>query len=189
MSMGTIEWAGSNLSGYQTFAESETDYGALFQWGYDNALSYQTSIIDGWHTTAYSGADWNGGRGPCPSGWRLPTLAELNNLINLPADNTTAGAGTPDGTWTSYSWTTGTSNGLMVTPKAGDTDKTLRLPNAGFRNPDGTASEQGFGGWYWSSMSDGTFAYRVAFYDSFPSGRVSASSKLNGLSVRCVRTV
>jgi uncharacterized protein (TIGR02145 family) len=188
MSSGTIEWAPFNLNGYQTFAEKPTDYGALFQWGYDNTLTYQSNTTDGWHTTSYSGSVWNGGQGPCPSGWRLPTLAECNNLINLPANNTN-GAGTTSGTWTTYSYTTGASGGFVITPKAGDTTKTLLLPNAGERKPDGTTQNQDAGGYFWSSTPSGTFAYRLAFHSNSPSGDILTEPKLRAYSVRCVRTV
>jgi uncharacterized protein (TIGR02145 family) len=188
MESGTIEWSCSNLSDYQTFAESETDYGCLFQWGYDNALSYQSSTTDGWHTTPASD-DWYGVQGPCPSGWRLPTLGEINNLINLPADNT-IGTGTPSGTWTTYSWSEGAGNGALFTPKAGDTGKTLRIPNAGVRGPDGTAAGQGTTAEFWSSTAyDGTLAFRMAFASWIPAGHVYAEGKLYGYPVRCVRTV
>jgi uncharacterized protein (TIGR02145 family) len=190
MSTGTIEWAATNLSGYQTFAPNATDYGALFQWGYDNALTYQTSTTDGWHTTAYAGTDWNGGQGPCPAGWRLPTLAEINNLLNLAATNTvTPSPGTASGTWTITSWTTGASGGATIKPKAGDTTKTLRLPNAGYRQATGTATGQDTYAEYWSSTPNGTDAYRLSFNPSYLAGQMSALSKLYAWPVRCVRTV
>jgi uncharacterized protein (TIGR02145 family) len=170
MSTGTIAWAASNLSGYQTFAPNATDYGALFQWGYDTAQPTSGAPIN-WQTTAYSGADWNGGRGPCPTGWRMPTQAECQDLIST--------------TYTTVSSTSGASGGSVITPKAGDTTKTLRLPNAGVRYTDGTAAAQGATAEYWTSSSiDGTNAHHLHNISS-----VQADPKLYAWPVRCVRTV
>jgi uncharacterized protein (TIGR02145 family) len=188
MSTGTIEWAKTNLSGYQTFAPNETDSGCLFQWGYDNAIP-TTGTATGWHSTEYAGDEWHGGQGPCPSGWRLPTRGELNNLINMTAN--TSGAGTTSGTWTTTSWTTGASGGATITPKSGDTTKTLFFPAAGFRRGStGVADAQDTEGHYWSyTPHDVTTAYRLGFYGGASAGNVSAASKLYGFSVRCVRPV
>jgi uncharacterized protein (TIGR02145 family) len=191
MSTGTIEWAPFNLSGYQTFAENPSDYGALFQWGYDTAqpAADSSNPVTNWQTTESPNATWHDGQGPCPAGWRLPTLAEANNLMNLAATNTsTGGLGIPSGTWTIITYTTGASGGAVITPKAGDTSKTLFFSNTGYRNSSGPMYQGGESYIWTSTPVDGTSSmYRFTFSSS--SGFMYYNSKLLGFSVRCVRTV
>ncbi len=93
---------------------------------------------------------WPESEDPCPSGWRVPTRAELNELINKNATDTSGDGNNgssslgPSGYQnTTVSWENGTGSGLglKVTTKAvsGVTaDQVLYLPNAGSRNTSGS---------------------------------------------------
>ena len=117
---------------------------------------------------------------PCPAGWRVPTNAEWESIINT-------------NTWT-YS-STGTP-GYKISPDGGKT-YTLFLPAASFRS-NGNNAIPGYiydampGGYYWSSDVNGSHASELWF--SYVSGPYGTSSNLNtsyadrgqGMCVRCV---
>ena len=95
---------------------------------------------------------------PCPSGFRIPTNAELNQER--------------------ASWTANTSVGAINSP--------LKLPLPGYRNSsNGTLSNVGSSGYYWSSTVSSTYARNLNINSSnaymFNSGRAF------GFSVRCIK--
>jgi hypothetical protein len=107
----------------------------------------------------------------------MPTRAEIIDLKS--------------GTYTTVLWTSGVGAGVTITPKAGDTDKQLLLPNTGYRlSSTGTAMYKGVAAYFWTSTADdGTKAYSLGFWSDYPAGGVSPENKLVAYSVRCVRTV
>ena len=145
-----LKWATCNVG-----ATSPEDYGNYYAWGetttkalYDqsNSVTYWQQISDFSGNATYDAARANWG-GP----WRMPTKAEIEELIN-------------NCTWT---WTTQIGvNGYRVT---GPNGKSIFLPAAGFcdgssRNSVGTL------GYYWSSTPDGSatyYAYGLIFYSGY----------------------
>ncbi|MEA3447814.1 MAG: FISUMP domain-containing protein, partial [Bacteroidota bacterium] len=104
---------------------------------------------------------WDGAsstNNPCPSGYRLPTEAELNTERTSWGSNNSAGAyGSP-----------------------------LKFPVAGYRyNSDGSLSGAGSNGYYWSSTADITSARRLYFYSNYSSP--GSGSRASGYSVRCIK--
>jgi uncharacterized protein (TIGR02145 family) len=178
-------WMDRNL-GASRVATSSTDseaYGDLYQWGrgadgHEKRTSGTTSSLSSGDTPGHgnyitvssSNYDWrypqndnlwqgvNSINNPCPSGFRLPTIAELE------AERA--------------SWGNNNSSGAYSSP--------LKLSMAGYRNrSDGTLVSVGSYGSYWSATVFGTYVQLLCFYssDAFMYNNVRA----NGLSVRCLK--
>jgi uncharacterized protein (TIGR02145 family) len=95
---------------------------------------------------------------PCPSGFRVPTNAELNQERS--------------------SWTVETSEGALNSP--------LKLPLAGYRSSyNGTLGNVGSNGTYWSSTVSSTRARGLSFSSS--PAYMSSLYRANGYSVRCIK--
>jgi uncharacterized protein (TIGR02145 family) len=177
---GNTKWATANVG-----ASSETDYGYFFQWGNNQAWSgtgnSPASINPSglpWSSTAYlPGLDvsWNSGKGPCPSGWRLPTKDEFTALTSL----FTKG-------W-KPNYNSSSINGYEFTDASGNT---LFLPAAGQRSgSNGSLSVQTFGGYYWSATPDGSednAAWGLGTDSNNPPS-VGYPPRATGQSVRCVQ--
>ncbi len=142
-----LKWATCNVG-----ASSPEEYGDYYAWGEtstksiytsDNSLTYGKSMSDisGNATYDVARSKWNGT-------WRMPTLAEIEELKN-------------ECTW---EWTTqGGHSGYKVTAKNGNS---IFLPAAGFRNGT-TFYRVGEYGGYWCSTpneSDPYCAYSLRFF-------------------------
>ena len=178
-------WMDRNLGATQA-ATSSTDaaaYGDLYQWGrradgHQCRNSGTTSTLSSTDQPTHanfilapnSPYDWrtpqndnlwqgvNGINNPCPSGYRLPTNTELD------AERT--------------SWSQNNSIGAFGSP--------LKLPMAGYRSyNDGSLSNVGSYGYYWSSTGNGTGAW----YPHFNSGSADVFNGVRafGFSVRCLK--
>ena len=105
---------------------------------------------------------------PCPSGWRVPTSAELNELLKLSSK------------WKRYQ----NQNGMLFSNEEG---VNVFLPAAGERRASGKACCRSYAGEYWTS-SISNFK-EAPVYLSFVSEkiRLGADYRALGKSVRCVR--
>jgi uncharacterized protein (TIGR02145 family) len=178
-------WMDRNLGASQV-ATSSTDaaaYGDLYQWGraadgHESRTSNTTSILSStdnpghgdFITNGSSPYDWrspqndnlwqgvSGTNNPCPSGYRLPTEAELE------AER--------------QSWSSNDAAGAFASP--------LKFPVAGIRyRSNGSLGSVGSYGYYWSSTVDGTRSRLLYFYSS--SADVYRYYRAYGLSVRCLK--
>jgi uncharacterized protein (TIGR02145 family) len=177
-------WMDRNL-GASRAATSSTDaeaYGHLYQWGraadgHQLRTSPTTSTLStsdnpghgNFITVGSSPYDWrspqndnlwqgvNGINHPCPAGYRLPTIAELE------AER--------------LSWTTNNAAGAYNSP--------LKLPVGGYRSYFGSLYGVGSHGHYWSSAVDGVYA-RYLFFSS-STADTYYSSRADGGSVRCLK--
>ena len=178
-------WLDRNL-GASRVATSRTDanaYGDLFQWGRGaDGHQIRTSGTTGTNsltdnpghsnfiTEGSSPYDWrvpqnnnlwqgvSGTNNPCPSGWRLPTQAEWE---------------AEKGSWSSHN-----AAGAFASP--------LKLPVAGYRIcGNGSLSNVGSRGCYWSSTIDGTNSRLLNFYSS--GANMFSDYRASGLSVRCIK--
>lgn len=109
---------------------------------------------------------------PCPEGWRVPTYAELVELIKNRSSWTTN-----DKNQKGY-WFSGQSSYTSSVPQ-------VFFPTAGYRNYDDGSTHTRYSGRYWSSSTYDSTAYYLAFSGSdvyFINYR-----RALGHSVRCVQ--
>jgi uncharacterized protein (TIGR02145 family) len=178
-------WMDRNL-GASRAAISSTDaeaYGHLYQWGraadgHQLRNSPTTSTLSNSDNPGHgnfilapnSPYDWrnpqnnnlwqgiNGLNNPCPAGYRLPTIAELD------AER--------------LSWSTNNAAGAFNSP--------LKLPFGGYRyRGNGSLDGVGSYGRYWSSTVDGFISRVLYFYSS--TADTSDGNRANGGSVRCLK--
>jgi len=199
----TTVWAPVNC-GYDA---TNYPMGLLYQWGRKYGQAYETGTITPtamsksddteenkgkfgkYNTTDYNwfsgGVDnnlWNGGtkgaKDPCPEGWRVPTMSELDRLMG--GDGT--GSASLDGSgWDSTNkgyWFNGTES-----PEVG---AGFFLPAAGCRSYiGGSADYRGNFGLYWSSSVDDDGAWGLYFLTG--GAGMDDGSRAGGYSVRCVQ--
>ncbi len=178
-------WMDRNLGASQV-ATSSTDanaYGDLYQWGrgtdgHEKRTSNTTTTLSSsdnpGHGNFILGSgypnDWrnpqnvdlwqgvNGTNNPCPSGYRIPTEAEWE------AERAT--------------WSSQNSTGAFASP--------LKLTQAGFRDRnDGSLSNLGNGGSYWSSSVVFPSSRYLFFFSQ--EATIYAYSRTAGYSVRCIK--
>ncbi|MFN5182441.1 MAG: hypothetical protein ACK5D5_05410 [Bacteroidota bacterium] len=179
-------WMDRNLGASQV-ATSSIDvnaYGDLYQWGRrsdghqcrtsptNTTLSSNDQPSNGnFILTSSSPNDWrspqnsnlwqgiNGINNPCPSGYRLPTDAELDAQERP-------------------SWNTYNSSGAFNSP--------LKWTVAGYRNfSSGTLTNVGSSGYYWSRTIASLGATYLVFNSS--SAGNASNNRANGMSVRCIK--
>jgi uncharacterized protein (TIGR02145 family) len=157
-------------------------HGNYYQWGSNTVVataSTSAGAISGWNTTAAANGAWldasKTANDPCPTGFRVPTNAQWSGVLNA-ALNTITRTG---------SWSNSETNFTTAISFGTSTVKTLTLPAAGFRSYyDGTLTNRGANGGYWSSTENDSFAWYLGFNSS--SANTSNSNRASGFSVRCV---
>jgi len=158
------------------FTPSAEINGGHFQWG----AYFATEMYSTWNSTppsTYYGDNTNSEliatkspTDPCPPGYRVPSYAEWEGVIN---NNTRTNI---PSIWTG-AWT-----GAMF----GDN---LFLPAAGFRvnAAAGQLYNRGLNGYYWSSrIYDATRVYDARFTNIFPFTFTEVANRENGQSIRCI---
>ena len=162
-----LKWATCNIG-----ANSPEEYGNYYAWGEvmtkdtyteANSLTYNKQIDDISGNAQYDAATANWG-----GDWRMPTKAEMQELINKC-------------TWT---WTnTPEFKGYIV---KGPNGNRIFLPAAGYRNGS-SLYFAGSGGYYWSSAPDGSSSfYAYGLYFDSSSQYMSRYYRDYGRSVRPV---
>jgi uncharacterized protein (TIGR02145 family) len=179
-------WMDRNLGATQV-ATSSTDvnsYGDLYQWGrradgHQCRTSPTTATLSSVDQPAHGNFilvpnapyDWrspqnanlwqgvNGVNNPCPSGYRIPTETEMNDERS--------------------SWSQNNSVGAFASP--------IKWTLAGNRSrSNGTLSNVGTNGYYWSSTVSGSesrFLYIVSSSDAY----MHVLHRAYGFSVRCIK--
>ncbi|MBQ7811334.1 MAG: Ig-like domain-containing protein [Bacteroidales bacterium] len=150
-----------------SWGSSDTYKDAFFYNSYDWC---NTQIDDPW-------VDSEGkktGKDPCPTGWRVPTYAELSALCK------------------NYSWLTKDNHaGCYFVGEYTYIEGLPQVffPAAGHRDFDGFARYRGYGGQYWSSRPSSAGAYYASYldFDSRGANMSSFCQRAYGDSVRCVQ--
>jgi uncharacterized protein (TIGR02145 family) len=141
-----------------TMSVDQSNAGAITNWTNTTTYPYQAS------------GDWDMvNNNPCPTGYRVPMLAEWQGVIN---NNSHVPIGA---NWNSEA--NNYSSGRLF----GDA---LFLPAAGHRdNVNGQLNDRGRGGWYWSSTQGGTGNNMVLGSSGATTG---SNFRTVGFSVRCI---
>ena len=75
-----IRWATRNVDAPGTFAESPESPGMFFQWNRRQGWNTTDENVEGWDNSIPTGTKWYAKNDPCPRGWRVPNIEELNEL-------------------------------------------------------------------------------------------------------------
>lgn len=177
-----VRWATRNVDAPGTFAASPESAGMFYQWNHKIGWSATNPLASSptgntWDNINSNGTSWSTANDPSPTGYRVPTLAEVQSLTNT--------------AYVKYERTT--LNNVYV---GKFTDKTngniIFLPAGGYRGSygnDGILNHVGLVGVYWSSTHYeyyGGDAYFLGFDDDYPDWGSGAYCKADGLSVRPV---
>lgn len=174
-----VKWALSNVAAPGVFAAKPEDAGMMYQWNRKKGWHATTpkDFESDWTRSKTTGKVWAEANDPSPEGWRLPTLAEMQKLL--------------DETKVSQEWVTVNGvPGRKFTDKG--TGKSIFLPAAGSRhqgngNLNKLAGDNASGA-YWSSEAtvQGN-AHCLTFAKSFAKAdNYSAANSDYGYCLRCV---
>jgi uncharacterized protein (TIGR02145 family) len=171
----TTKYRNSDLIGTTTPATLDIINESIpkYQWAYGGDENNVT--VYGRLYTWYAATD---SRNLCPTGWYIPTDADLTILTTFLGGETVAGGKLKE---------TGTTH--WASPNTGATNETgfTAIPG-GYRNYNGTSSGIGNSGFWFSSTGYNTYNawYRGMYYNTFNVSRLY-SDKFHGLSVRCLK--
>ena len=89
-----IRWATRNVDAPGTFVDNPEDTGMFFQWNRRVGWSSTDPLINSeggtvWDSSVPEGAIWERENDPCPQGWRVPSVAELQSLAGSYSEWTT----------------------------------------------------------------------------------------------------
>ena len=136
-----VGWADCNLDEYQTFAAKPDMYTCFYQWNRITAHPATGDITGPWDGSNAEPA-WT--VNPCPAGWRLPTMAEFEALID--SGHTWAAAGARGNEVAGRFF--GPNHATATLP--GNMADAIFIPAGGKRWADTTdISFQGTEGYYW----------------------------------------
>ena len=167
-------WANRNTAAPNTFAAKAENSGMFYQWNSKIGWSTTDPITSSPSGNTWN-QNWNGGgattwettNNVCPSGWRVPTVAELESLTN--AERRRAIINDVQGS------------------VYGSGENAIFLPDAGLRGNYGTLQTNGYQlNFYWSnSATSSSNAQHLRSGDSYVTG-ISSYSTNTALPVRCV---
>jgi uncharacterized protein (TIGR02145 family) len=154
-------------------ALSVNDNEKRYQWVYDDNVENEIAFgrLYTWHTVVDS-------RGICPVGWRIPTLEELETLIEHLGGSLVAGGRMK---------TAENSNWRFPNDEATN-ESGFSLQPAGSRSLSGIFAGACMTGGFWTSTESSTVT-AMAFGASYGSGNayLSTLGKQIGVSVRCIK--
>ncbi len=166
--------------------------GAYYQWGRKDAVAYAPTesdddpgIVGTWDDTDAHDDAWSDYRktanDPCPEGYRVPTSAEWDEVIE---NNTWTAVGNWDD-WDDWGIKNNYSAGYKIKPDGSNT--AMFLPASGSRNSsNGALNYRGSLGGYWCSSQDGTGDGYNMDFGSSPVYGGSRYTRSYGFSVRCL---
>ncbi|MDR1518400.1 MAG: hypothetical protein LBS52_10025 [Dysgonamonadaceae bacterium] len=161
-----VVWAKSNVDAPGTFAKNPEDGGMFYQWNRKKDWT-STGDVSGWDSSIPIGATLEKANDPCPSGWRVPTMAEFESLLDSGSR------------WTTLNGV----NGRVF----GSRSNTVFLPADGrLVHGDGSLSNQGDRGDYWSATPHGLLNAWYLTFDGSYAGAGGYYCRNFGFSIRCV---
>jgi len=173
-----VKWATRNVDKPGTFATTPENFGMFYQWNREAGWSSTNPMINSngettWNAAVPEGTEWEKSNDPSPAGWRVPTLAEIESLLDT--DRVIS------------EWTTKNGvNGRRFTDRT--SGNSLFLPTASFRCCSGMLdiSDISWGNYWSSSMynSSDWSAWSILF-DSYYAN-MSLLCRHQGLLVRSV---
>jgi len=168
-----VIWASRNVAAPGTFAANPEDAGMFYQWNRKVAWP-ATGDVTNWDISMPTGTAWEKDNDPSPVGWRVPTLEEIQKLLDTEKVR--------------IDWTiVNDVSGREFTDKA--TCNSIFLPAAGLRHTSvGMLSNVGLG-YYWSSTQDGNFDYAYYLFFAYSPNDwwgIGSNFRNLGLSVRPV---
>jgi uncharacterized protein (TIGR02145 family) len=159
----------------------------------DCAAAATLGMLYQW-SAAMHGSTASGAQGICPSGWHIPTdaqikILEMNWGMSQATADTTGYRGTDEGSrlatddsGSSTNWTAGNLRSDADFDTSG-----FNLPPAGYRGTSGSYYYRAYNAGVWSSLESGTNAwYRYLGYSGASVYR-NTNSKADGFSVRCLK--
>ncbi len=175
-----VKWATRNVDMPGVFSAAPENPGMLYQWGRatgwsstDPLKGYDENgeIVDAvWDNTNYAGSGWMVENNPCPAGWQVPSLADLNTLADA----------------------TKVTSEYMETPVAGykftdnETQNSIFLPFANWRRNTGVLVETTTASaTYWSSTSSAA-TNASAIQITTTANQVTTFTRSFCIPVRCV---
>lgn len=198
-----VTWAPWNAG----YVEGVYPYGLLYQWGRRYGQTYDESPAptrtDGtttasnanlytsrdrfyaptggfydWNSTVQTSGIWNvTSYNPCPSGWRPPTLAQFQLLINSGSTWTESGPGNLKGRW-------------FGGDHSGNKQGSVFFPASGFRSENFGIVVRGSQGFYWAidvPTNPSHTSYSSVFTFTNASSNTSVTFRSYGASIRCVK--
>ena len=191
--IGDLYWAPVN-AGY----DQSHPYGLLYQWhrkygqGYAGETPSTTSqgtviLLDeanniinknNFYTQLSPGAtSWSmiTEYNPCQEGWRVPTVAEFQSLINSGFKYVAIGPGDQAGYWFGGNYNS-------------DFNGSLFIPFAGYRSTTGTALSRGSAGLYWTTDTNSGHGSPL-YIDPTTRSAGGTQTKSTGGSIRCVKPI
>jgi uncharacterized protein (TIGR02145 family) len=142
-----ITWATHNVDASSTFAQHPESAGRFYQWNRKTAWDATEENVSGWNNSNVSDDSWETENDPSPVGWRIPTLEELEKLLDSEKVSNE---------WTSINGV----NGRKFTDKT--TGNSIFLPAAGFRNfANGVLDGVNRFGGYWSSEPNSGYGFHI----------------------------
>ncbi len=168
--IGNTIWATRNVDEFGTFTNKPEDAGKFYQWNRPTAWA-ATGSVTGWDNTTPTGTKWEPANNPCPAGWQVPSIAQIDELLDITTDS-----------WISDYYGTGTAGRIFT-----DGTNSLFFPAAGMRFSDEGLLMNSQNGYYWSStMYDNQAAYILQFGSNTTKTQVLINT--SGKSMRCVKT-
>ncbi|MDR2586179.1 MAG: fibrobacter succinogenes major paralogous domain-containing protein [Prevotellaceae bacterium] len=163
---GTI-WAKYNVETPGTFAAKPENPGMFYQWNSNKAWPATEPITGTWPSVISAPTTWQDTNNPCPEGWKVPSLAQLETLISSGHKQAVL-------------------NGVAG-HQFGNGANTIFLRTGGCRSfSGGTLTDSGSTGHYWTSdCHAGTYAKDLYFYGSYAEANVHLMGY--GMLVRCVK--
>ena len=165
-----VRWATRNVDMAGTFAETPESFGMFFQWNRRKGWNATDREVEDWDNSIPLSDIWEEKNGPCPTGWRLPTRKEIENLLDV-----------------GYTWIVRNGvNGVLF----GTVSNQIFLPAAGWRHFNhGALYHQGYVGVFGSSSSqvgsNPIDIINLHFTFDFLSNVINVH-RTHGFNIRCV---